>query len=57
MSETRPATELSIGIIARSASPFSTAAKQSSKLAVASGSRYGKRCWQARCELEPGSPW
>ena len=35
MSATRPASELSIGIIARSASPPSTAAKTSSKLAQA----------------------
>ena len=57
MSEMRPARELSIGIIARSASPLSTAAKQSSKLGVATGSRAGNRCWQARWEFEPGSPW
>ncbi len=57
MSATRPARELSIGIIARSASPFSTAAKQSSKLAHATASARGCHCWQARWELEPGSPW
>ena len=41
MSATRPASELSIGIIARSASPFSTAANVSSKLAQATGSASG----------------
>ena len=41
MSATRPASELSIGIIARSASPFSTAAKVSSKLAQATASASG----------------
>ena len=41
MSATRPAIELSIGIIARSASPFSTAAKASSKDAHGHGSQSG----------------
>ena len=41
MSATRPAIELSIGIIARSASPPSTAAKTSSNDAQASASRSG----------------
>ena len=41
MSATRPAIELSIGIIARSASPFSTAAKTSSNDAHAIGSASG----------------
>ena len=41
MSATRPAIELSIGIIARSASPFSTAAKASSNDAQATGSQSG----------------
>ena len=57
MSATRPASELSIGIIARSASPFSTAANTSSKLAHATASASGCRSWQARWEFEPGSPW
>jgi hypothetical protein len=41
MSATRPAIELSIGIMARSASPLSTAAKTSSKDAQASASHCG----------------
>ena len=41
MSATRPAIELSIGIIARSASPFSTAAKTSSNDAHATASASG----------------
>ena len=41
MSATRPASELSIGIIARSASPPSTVAKTSSKLAQATASQSG----------------
>ena len=41
MSATRPAIELSIGIIARSASPLSTAAKTSSNDAQASASQSG----------------
>ena len=41
MSETRPASELSIGIIASWASPASTAAKQSSKLGQATASASG----------------
>ena len=41
MSATRPAIELSIGIMARSASPPSTAAKTSSNDAHASASRSG----------------
>ena len=41
MSATRPAIELSIGIIARSASPDSTAAKASSNDAHATGSQSG----------------
>ena len=57
MSATRPASELSMGIIARSAAPFSTAAKTSSNDAQATASQWGY-CWvQSRWELEPGSPW
>ena len=41
MSATRPAIELSMGIIARSASPLSTAAKTSSNEAQASASHSG----------------
>ena len=41
MSATRPAIELSIGIIARSASPDSTAAKTSSNDAQGSASQSG----------------
>ena len=41
MSDTRPAIELSIGIIARSASPLVTAAKTSSNDAHASASQSG----------------
>ena len=57
MSATRPASELSIGIIARSASPPSTAAKTSSKDAQATASWSGWWRWQTRWELLPGSPW
>ncbi len=41
MSATRPAMELSIGIIASSASPFSTAAKTSSNDAHGTASHSG----------------
>src|SRR5215470_10540638 len=57
MSATRPATELSIGIIASAARPLRTAAKASSKVAQASGAYSGYASLQAICELAPGSPW
>src|SRR5271166_2292435 len=57
MSATRPATELSIGIIASAARPLRTAAKASSKVAQGSGAYSGWACLHAICELAPGSPW
>ena len=57
MSATRPASELSIGISARSACPDSTVANTSSKLAHATASASGKSRRHTRWEFEPGSPW
>ena len=57
MSATRPASEFSIGIMARSARPSKTAAKQSSKVAQGMASALGKISRLAMCELAPGSPW
>src|ERR1019366_7928656 len=57
MSATRPASEFSIGIMARSAAPFVTAAKQSSKVGQGTASAAGKTSEQAMWELAPGSPW
>src|SRR6185295_19273598 len=57
MSATRPASELSIGIMAKSARPSKTAAKQSSKVAQGIASAFGKTSRLAMCELAPGSPW
>ena len=57
MSATRPAIELSIGIIARSASPPSTAAKTSSNDAHGERLVVGVVLRHTRWELAPGSPW
>src|ERR1041385_2050115 len=57
MSATRPATEFSIGIMPRSASPEEIAASASSKVAQGSGCASGYASTIARCELAPGSPW
>src|SRR3954471_8318016 len=57
MSATRPATEFSIGIMPRSASPDEIAASASSKVAQGSGCASGYASTMARCELAPGSPW
>src|SRR3954471_16660739 len=57
MSATRPATEFSIGIMPRSASPEEIAASASSKVAQGKGWASGYASMMARCELAPGSPW
>ncbi len=57
ISATRPARELSIGIMARAAWPELTSAKASSKLAQGTASQVGYISRQARCPLQPGSPW
>src|SRR5262245_20157353 len=57
MSATRPAMVFSIGIIARSDLPVSTALKASSKVGQGSGSMSGYMLRQAVSELAPGSPW
>ena len=57
MSATRPAIVFSIGIMARSALPVSTASKASSKVGQGSGSMSGNMLRQAVSELAPGSPW
>ena len=57
MSATRPAIVFSIGIIARSALPDSTALKASSNVAQGIGSMPGKTSLQAVSELAPYSPW
>ena len=57
MSATRPAIVFSIGIMARSALPVSTALNASSKVAHGNGSMAGNMLRQAVSELAPGSPW
>src|SRR5665213_1168258 len=57
MSATRPATEFSIGIMPRSASPAVRAPKASSKVAAGTASASGKAWLMARCEFAPRSPW
>src|ERR1044072_1125560 len=57
MSATRPATEFSIGIMPRSASPEEIAASASSKVAHGNGCASGYASTMARWELAPGSPW
>ena len=57
MSATRPAIELSMGIMASAARPSVTAAKASSKVGQARGSQSGYTAWQDWCEKAPGSPW
>src|SRR3954451_9555358 len=57
MSATRPATEFSIGIMPRSASPDEIAASASSKVAQGNGCASGYASTMARWELAPGSPW
>src|SRR3954447_2621425 len=57
MSATRPATEFSIGIMPRSASPDEIAASASSKVAQGKGCASGYASTIARWELAPGSPW
>ena len=57
MSATRPAMELSMGIMARAARPSATAAKASSKVGQARASQSGYTAWQDWCEKAPGSPW
>ncbi len=56
MSATRPASEFSIGIRARSTSPSTTAANTSSNVAYGTVACSGQACSQATCEFEPGSP-
>ena len=56
MSATRPASELSIGIMPISASPLAIAAKQSSNVRQGIGVSPGRASRQARWEFEPGSP-
>jgi hypothetical protein len=57
MSATRPAIELSTGIMANPARPSLTASSASSNVAHGSCSRRGNTCSQAIAELAPGSPW
>src|ERR1700719_4672043 len=57
MSATRPATEFSIGIMPRSASPEAIAASASSKVGQGSGSASGYASTTGVWELAPGSPW
>src|ERR1700744_6499617 len=57
MSATRPATEFSIGIMPRSASPEEIADSASSKVAQGIGSASGYASTMAMWELAPGSPW
>lgn len=57
ISATRPAIELSIGIIASSARPDVTASSASSKVVHGNCSRPGNISVQAIAELAPGSPW
>src|SRR5215813_11810156 len=57
MSATRPATEFSIGIMPRSASPAAMAASASSNVAQGIGSASGKASSMAMWELAPASPW
>src|SRR5712675_2746321 len=57
MSATRPATEFSIGIMPRSASPELIAASASSKVGQGSGSASGQAATMAIWEFAPGSPW
>src|SRR5262245_21967836 len=57
MSATRPAIVFSMGIIARSALPVSTALKASSKVGQGNASMSGYMLRQAVSELAPGSPW
>src|SRR5450631_125418 len=57
MSATRPATEFSIGIMPRSASPEVIAASASSKVGQGSGSASGLAATMAIWEFAPGSPW
>ncbi len=56
MSATRPASEFSIGIMPRSASPEATAWKQSSKVGCGTGSQSGNTSSAAIWEFAPGSP-
>ena len=56
MSETRPASEFSIGSMARSARPDVTASKARSKVAQGIGSNPGAKVAQASSENAPGSP-
>src|ERR1700712_4831882 len=57
MSATRPAMVFSIGIIARSASPLSTAVNASSNVWQGNGPIVGNMSRQAISELAPYSPW
>src|SRR5690606_2745251 len=57
MSATRPASVFSIGIMARSAWPDSTALKASSKVGHGKGSISGNMLRHAVSEFAPGSPW
>ena len=56
MSATRPAIELSTGIMARSAAPLLTASSASSNVVQGSCSRPGNISVLAIAELAPGSP-
>ncbi len=57
MSATRPAIELSTGIIASPARPVLTASSASSNVVQGSCSRSGYMSVHAIAELAPGSPW
>src|SRR5665213_1802251 len=57
MSATRPATEFSIGIMPRSASPEAIAASASSKVGQGRGLAAGKASAMAMWEVAPGAPW
>src|SRR5881397_2638128 len=57
MSATRPATEFSIGIMPRSASPDEIAASASSNVGQGMASAPGYASVMAIWELAPGSPW
>src|SRR5579859_5003310 len=57
ISATRPATEFSIGIMPRSASPDEIAASASSKVGQGSACASGYASAMAMWEFAPGSPW
>ena len=57
MSATRPAIELSTGIIASPARLLLTASRASSNVVLGNCSRSGYMSVHAIAELAPGSPW